>query len=52
MRRGNEVGNRVMPSLEAAGNNIFQYFLVRLPLPAMQGYQEVYFGCEVLEYLQ
>ena len=28
MRRGNEVGNTVMPSLEAAGNNIFQYFLV------------------------
>lgn len=41
MRRGNEVGTKVMPSLEVAGNNIFQYFLVSAIANARP---EVYFG--------
>ena len=47
MRRGNEVGTKVMPSLEVAGNNIFQYFLVSAIANARL---EVFF--EVLEHLQ
>ena len=50
MRRGNEVGNTVMPSLEAAGNNIFQYFLVSAIANARLS-RKCTLG-EVLEYLQ
>ena len=51
MRRGNEVGIMVMPSLEAAGNNIFQYFLVSSAIANTRLSSRCTLG-EVLEYLQ
>lgn len=45
-----EVGNMVLPSLEEAGNNIFQYFLVSANANARLS-KKCTLG-EVLEYLQ